>query len=85
MAVMNMRVIVILVLLWGCSLITDAAAQVKESTTAEPFPLNALLPGEKKPVKVLRIPAGQTFTITLRPIPPWGTSGNLPRSWTPGY
>jgi inhibitor of cysteine peptidase len=69
---MTKRVIVILILLWGCSLIIDAAAQVKESTTAAPSPLDMPLPGQKKPVKVLRIPAGQTFTISLPANPTTG-------------
>jgi inhibitor of cysteine peptidase len=74
---MTGRVIVILVLLWGCFHTTDAAAQVKESTTAEPFPLYTPLPGDRKQVKFLRVQTGQTFTITLPANPTTGYQWKL--------
>jgi len=73
---MKKIVLLILACFWGCSVASDHPAHVKEPAAAVPFP-QELQRGPVKPVKVLRIPLGQTFKITLPSNPTTGYSWQL--------
>jgi inhibitor of cysteine peptidase len=73
---MKRTALLILACLWGCSVASDHPAQVKQPAEAVPFP-QELQMGPAKPVKVLRIPLGQTFKITLPSNPTTGYSWQL--------
>ncbi len=73
---MKRTILLILACLWGCSAMSDHSAQVKQPADAVPFP-QELQMVPVTPVKVLRIPLGQTFKITLPSNPTTGYSWQL--------
>ncbi|MDQ5988690.1 MAG: hypothetical protein CSYNP_04451 [Syntrophus sp. SKADARSKE-3] len=69
-------ILILALMIWGCSHAADTANRIKQPEAAPPPPLDLQHPSGK-PVKVIRAPLGETFTITLPSNPTTGYQWQL--------